>query len=145
MKATIFATLNTDATLTALLTGGLYDGVVEISRQATPAAFDAYQEVLPCLLLKTGTRASTGPQYIKAERLFVNIWLYQERVDTAIQSANNRIYELLHETCLPTTAGDTGAMWWITHVSDAITNEETDILRNARVIRAQYQCICRRA
>ena len=144
MKATIFATLNNDATLTGLLTGGLYDNVVEIKRQETPGAFDAYQDVLPCLLLKTGTSTSTGPQYIKAERLLVNIWLYQQRTDTAIQAANRRIFELLHETCLKTIDGDTGAMWWITHVSDVTTNEETETLRGARLIRAQYQAIYRR-
>jgi hypothetical protein len=144
MKATIFNTLNTDATLTALLTGGLYSEVAEISRQATPAAFSTTTlELLPCLLFKLGTRTTTGPQYVRAERLFVNIWLYQQRDEDTITSANDRIYALLHETCLPAVAGDTGAMWWLTHVSDVNLQDEDETLR-ARYIRSQYQIIMRR-
>jgi hypothetical protein len=40
--ATILATLQGDAQLAGILTGGVYDGmeVADISRQATPAAYD---------------------------------------------------------------------------------------------------------
>ena len=42
--ATIFNALEGDAALAAILTGGLYDGteINDISRQATPAAYDQY-------------------------------------------------------------------------------------------------------
>ena len=45
----IFAALQGDAQLSAILTGGIYDGaeVSDISRQATPAAYDEYSELNP--------------------------------------------------------------------------------------------------
>ena len=46
----IVAALQADETLAGLLPGGIYDrlSVADVSRQATPDAFDEYQELLPC-------------------------------------------------------------------------------------------------
>jgi hypothetical protein len=122
--------------------GRIYYQVAEISRQNTPTAFDAYQDVQPCVLIKTGTRTNTGPQYVKAARLFVNLWFYQQRDTATINAAANRAYALLHETCLASAAGD-DPMWWIEHVSDVTTDDEDETLR-ARIVRSQYVATIRR-
>lgn len=57
------AVLDADATLAAVLTGGVYaqDSVGEISRQNTPGAFDGNAELLPCALVGEGTETPRGP------------------------------------------------------------------------------------
>lgn len=44
--------MQNDAALMAILTGGVFDDVEEISRQNTPTAFDADREIKPCALIK---------------------------------------------------------------------------------------------
>ena len=77
--ATIFAALDDDAALAAMRTGGLYNGteVNDISRQATPAAYDGYSELKPCAIIKPETQAPAGP-HPDSSRLFVTLWFYQQ-------------------------------------------------------------------
>lgn len=99
-------TLTNDATLLALLPGGLYDGrtVQEVSRQNTPAAYDEWQEIRPCGLIKAESQTPWGPLH-DGSRLYVAVWLYAQSSYTALDAARERIYALLHRKQLSTDAG----------------------------------------
>ena len=115
--AAILAALQSDAQLSAILTGGLYDGaeVADISRQATPAAYDDNCELKPCAILKPETQAPAGP-HPDSSRLFVTVWFYQQSGSAAIDAGRVRAYQLLHRTTL---AGSDG-LWDVQHVNDLL-------------------------
>ncbi len=115
--ATILTALQGDAQLAAILTGGLYDGTVvpDISRQATPAAYDGYSELKPCAILKPETQAPAGP-HPDGSRLFVTLWFYQQSGSAAIDAGRVRAYQLLHRSTL---AGSDG-LWDVRHVNDLL-------------------------
>ena len=115
--ATILATLQDDASLASVLTGGLYDGteVNDISRQATPAAYDDYSELKPCAILKPETQAPAGP-HPHGSRLFVTLWFYQQSGSAEIDAGRVRAYHLLHRTTL---AGNDG-LWDVRHANDLL-------------------------
>ena len=115
--ASILAALQGDAQLTAILTGGLYDGteVSDISRQATPAAYDDYSELKPCAIVKPETQAPAGP-HPHGSRLFVTLWFYQQSGSAAIDAGRVRAYHLLHRATL---AGSDG-LWDVRHATDLL-------------------------
>lgn len=115
--ATIFAALEGDAVLATILTGGLYDGteVNDISRQATPAAYDDYSEMKPCAILKPETQAPAGP-HPDSSRLFVTLWFYQQNGSAAIDAGRERAYQLLHRA----TLAGSGGLWDVRHVNDLL-------------------------
>jgi hypothetical protein len=115
--AAIFAALQGDAPLTALLPGGLYDGVAvqDISRQETPDAYNEWGEMKPCAILKPETQAPTGPHRDGA-RLFVTLWLYQQRGAAEIDAARERAYQVLHRATL-------AGMWDVRHANDVLGTE----------------------
>jgi hypothetical protein len=99
VRSTILSRLTTDATLAALLPGGIYSAT-EISRQYTPGAFDASGEVRPCALLKMESEAPSGPydagDTLASTRLFVVVYVYERVGATAIDAALDRIFALLN-------------------------------------------------
>ncbi len=115
--ATIFTALEGDAVLATILTGGLYDGteVNDISRQATPAAYDDYSEMKPCAIVKPETQAPAGP-HPDSSRLFVTLWFYQQSGSAAIDAGRERAYQLLHRATL---AGSDG-LWDVRHANDLL-------------------------
>ena len=115
--ATILAALQGDAQLAGILIGGLYDGteINDISRQATPAAYDQNSELLPCAILKPETQAPAGP-HPDGSRLYVTIWFYQQAGSAAIDAARIRAYHLLHRT---TQVGSDG-LWDVRHANDLL-------------------------
>ena len=115
--ATILAALQADDTLSAILTGGVYDGnaVGDISRQATPAAYDSNSELLPCAILKPETQAPAGP-HPDGSRLYLTLWFYQQSGNAEIDAARIRAYHLLHRATL---AGGDG-LWDIRHANDLL-------------------------
>lgn len=108
-------TLMADAGLAALLPGGLYDGrtVQEISRQTTPNAYDEWQEVRPCGLIRAETQTPWGPLH-DGSRLYVTVWLYAQGDYAALDAARGRIYALLHRQQVHTDAG----IFEVRHASD---------------------------
>lgn len=118
--AAILQALQADAALTAILTGGLYDGVAiqDISRQATPDAFDAWGEMKPCGILKPESQSPAGP-HTHGSRLFVALWLYQQRGGAEIDAARERAYQVLHRATLGGSAG----MWEVRHANDVLGAE----------------------
>ncbi len=115
--ATILGALQGDAQLTAILTGGVYDGteVSDISRQATPAAYDEYSELKPCAIVKPETQAPAGP-HPDSSRLFVTLWFYQQNGSVTIDAARARAYQLLHRA----TLAGSGGLWDVRHVNDLL-------------------------
>ena len=115
--ATILAALQGDAALAGILTGGMYDGteVNDISRQATPAAYDQNSELLPCAILKPENQSPAGP-HPDGSRLFVTVWFYQQAGSAAIDLARIRAYHLLHRA----TLAGSGGLWDIRHVNDLL-------------------------
>lgn len=99
-----FATrMRADATLMAILTGGVYTredaGPEGISRETTPAAFDSNGYLKPCAFVKQrglvpdGEVTDEGAKIVSA-RLVVEVWLYQRVTYTAIDGAKARLYAL---------------------------------------------------
>lgn len=118
--ASILAALQGDVTLAGILTGGVYDGmeVSDISRQATPAAYDDYSELKPCAIIKPETQAPAGP-HPDGSRLYVTLWFYQQSGSAAIDAGRVRAYQLLHRATL---AGSDG-LWDVRHANDLLGME----------------------
>lgn len=115
--AAILAALQGDAALATLLPGGLYDGlaVQDISRQATPDAYDEWGEMKPVGILKPESQTPRGP-HPDGARLFVTLWLYQQSGAEAIDAARERAYHVLHRAVL-------AGMWEVRHANDVLGAE----------------------
>lgn len=100
-----FATrMAADATLMAVLTGGVYQsgtvGRLGITRETAPAAFDAGGFLLPCALVRQRGRVPDGAVRDGAAQAtsvaqVVEVWLYEDAGYSAIDAAAGRIYALL--------------------------------------------------
>lgn len=89
--------MTADATLMALLTGGVYVGVEEVSRQNTAGAFDANRELKPCALIKLGVETQRGPfRAALSVQTPITIYFYQRNDYDVIDPAMDRTLELLH-------------------------------------------------
>lgn len=92
----IKAVFQADGTMNSLLTGGVWTGIKEISRNNPAAAFDENKELLPCVLIKIGTEVPRGP-YKRSTQTVISIYFYQRIGNATIESAMDRAYELLHD------------------------------------------------
>lgn len=124
MLDVVVTALKNDATLAALLTGGVYDQLVvnEISRQSTPDAYDEDGELLPCALVSGESATPWGPMR-DSGRIYFLVWLYQMPGAVAIEDARTRVYTLLHRQKLSTTAG----IYGITHANDVLGIDVTQL------------------
>lgn len=120
MITSITALLQADTTLNAILTGGVHRAM-EISRQATPTAYDSRRELLPCALVKQETATPWGP-HDDSGRLYIVIWFYARSDYTTIEAARKRVYELLHRAKL--TPNDGSGCYDIRHADDLLDQEE---------------------
>ncbi len=121
MRQEIIAVLQSDTTLMGLLPGGLYDAaeVDEISRQNTPAAFDANRELQACaILMERGpvSLASSTP-YTHGASATVEIYFYNHTDG----QARERVYDLLHNTRL---SSQIGTNWRIEHTDDVLGTDD---------------------
>jgi len=141
--ATIAATLRADATFMAGMAGGLYDGVVEISRQTTPAAFDPTTARLkgPAALVKAGTATSVGPGR-RAMLQVVRLFLYQLGGTSVIEPARRRAFALLHGQSMPLGPGE-GTLYEIVHLDDDMGGSD-DALFGAALIICRFQAVLMR-
>jgi len=89
--------LQADEALVALLTGGIFNDVEEVSRQNTAGAFDATStELKPCALIKHSTEAPAGPYLTSARTTFV-IYFYQRQGYAVIEPAMALAFADLNE------------------------------------------------
>jgi hypothetical protein len=123
MITSIVSILQSDATLAAILPGGVHRSQ-EISRQATAAAYDANRELRPCALVKQESATPWGP-YEHSGRLYIVVWLYQRFGYDAIEQARQRIYTLLHRQQISPTGG--GGCWDVSHVNDVLDQEDSTL------------------
>lgn len=103
-ESEVKAVLAADATLMAILTGGVFAsedvGVEGISRETTPGAFSSGY-LKPCALVKQRVEMVTpdveefDSLYISTSQI-VEIWLYEDRGYSSIDSAKSRILTLLN-------------------------------------------------
>jgi hypothetical protein len=93
--AAVHAVLSADATLVALLPGGVWSGLPEITRQLAPGAFDANGELQTCALVKSDGERDAGPRRIAGAQL-VNVWVYDRASDGRVEEVLTRVHELLH-------------------------------------------------
>lgn len=107
-----------DATLMARLAGGLYAGG-EISRQDTPAAFDANAEVRPCGLVALEAQAPTGP-YRDAARQFFTVTFWERAGYASIDAALAETFARLHDSQL----GGADGVWCVLHAEDSPDMED---------------------
>ena len=99
-----YGVLNGDATLLTTLTGGIYKvesiGISGISRDVAPAAYDADGFLLPCALIRErsfvpdGVLRDTMAKQLTARQV-VEVYLYEDRTYTAIDTAKARVIALL--------------------------------------------------
>ncbi len=120
MITAVYDLLTADATLMATLTGGLYRAQ-EISRQTTPAAFDANRELLPCALLKQETATPWGP-YANSGQLYMVLYCYERSGYANIEAARKRVYALLHRQKV--TPSDGSGCYEVRHVNDVLDQED---------------------
>lgn len=102
--------LDADAPLNAILTGGIFVsedvGVEGISRETTPGAYSSGY-LLPCALIRQRGEVVTqdAVEYdslLISTRQIVEIWLYEDRGYTSIDSARARLMTLLNGHIFPT-------------------------------------------
>jgi hypothetical protein len=123
-ESEVAAYLRLDATLMAILTGGIYEymeimpeGIRRGADSPTVSAFDANGYLKPCALVKEASLVPYGNLYDEVEKITstsqrVEIFFYQDRGYSAIQTAKERTYQLL--TACPFTHVPTAlAACWI--------------------------------
>lgn len=98
LRHVIAQAMRDDATLTDLLTGGIYpvgdddaDDQTAITKTGTPDAYDATTgDVLPCAVVSTDNAGPFGPIPLGTLTL-VRVWLYQQRGRGTIEAAAQRV------------------------------------------------------
>jgi|CXWL01.1.fsa_nt_gi hypothetical protein len=96
LSSDLKAVLQADTALMALLTGGVFIDVEEISLQKTAAAFDSNKEIKPCALIKIPNEVPTGPYLTSVRSAFV-IYVYQRSGYDVISAAIVKIFADLNE------------------------------------------------
>ncbi len=103
------AALQADASLVALLTGGIHNNIEEISRYNPAAAFDANKELLPCALIKVPNETPAGPYLTSVRTTFV-LYFYQREGYGVIEPAMALAFADLNEKRI-------GSIWNVEYVS----------------------------
>jgi len=89
--------------LMAVLTGGVFNDVEEISRQNTPGAFDVDREIKPCALVKFNTEIPfSAAKIANAVQTPVTIYFYERAGYVNIEAAMGMTFDLLNATQIGT-------------------------------------------
>lgn len=94
-KALLAQVMTADATLMALLTGGVYTGAQLTPGMDAPHPFDAYGRMRPAALLRNEPTPAVGPRGL-LEQPFVLVFFYDVAGYEAIYQAMNRTKAILH-------------------------------------------------
>ena len=89
-------TMTNNSPLMAILTGGVFNDVEEISRQNTPGAFDGNKELMPCALIKYGTEIPLTSGYDSAVQTPLTIYFYERSGYANIEPAMGLTFDLLN-------------------------------------------------
>ncbi|MCX6786843.1 MAG: hypothetical protein NTU85_03480 [Candidatus Kaiserbacteria bacterium] len=106
-----------DAALMALLPGGLFADVGEISRQTTPGAFDTNGELRPCGLVSLETQIPAPPFDGEGAgaRQFFTVNVYDRATYATIDAALDEVFVRLQMSKAAATSG----VWEIRHAEDS--------------------------
>ena len=97
LSDSIKTALEADVALMALLTGGIFNDVEEISKQNTPGAFDGTtKEIKPCALIKLGVETKAGP-HARSVRTPFRIYFYQRQGYDVIDPAMELVFDILND------------------------------------------------
>lgn len=102
--------------INSLLTGGIHV-TDEISRQLTPAAFDANGEILPCALVTTPGEFADGPDEF-AGRLNCTIFFYQRTGYSVIDAAKDLTRTLFHRQKVGDPSDRVFEMRWVNVITE---------------------------
>lgn len=119
LRAAIKTLLEADATLMAILTGGIHDRT-EISPKLTPDAYDDRGDLKPCAVLRMSSATPKGTFDNAADQYF-QLYFYQKKGDyDEIDAAMARAWTLLSTTedNLVEVAITTGYVYEIRHAND---------------------------
>lgn len=115
-------TMMNDAALMAILTGGVFNDVEEISRQGTPNAFDAItKEIKPCALIKYGTEIPLTSGYANAVQTPLTIYFYERSGYANIEPAMGLTFDLLN-------ASQVGSNVWRIEFDNAVYQQRDTAL-----------------
>jgi hypothetical protein len=118
LRETVVQALAGDGTIAWLLPGGVWSAL-EISRQNTPAAFDANKELQPCALVSLEAEAP-DPTFDTSTRSFVVLHFYQRYGYDKIDLALERSFQVLNRQKLL-------GMWDMRHADD-VRDQHDDVL-----------------
>lgn len=123
-----------DATLVALLPGGIY-AVKEIKRSdsTVAAAFDANGEIKPCANVKEALEQADGPIQF-AGRAFLTIYFYEFSGYATTVQARARIHTLLHRQKVGVAADK---IWEVNWVNDIPGGEDPALECSLEISRYQ--------
>lgn len=139
IKAAIKTLLGNDATFTDLVPDTrVFADKIELSRQGTPAAFDANGTIHRSLLIKQETTTPFGP-HTNTGRLFIPLIFYDhESVGSAsIEAASLRAYQLMHDKKQPFAGLKVFEMMRVDHLPD----QEDSTITNAITLIDRYLLI----
>jgi hypothetical protein len=94
--------MTNNSPLMAVLTGGVFNDVEEISRQNTAGAFNADKEIKPCALIKFGTEIPLRSGYANAVQTPLTIYFYERRGFANIESAMDMTFDLINDSQIGT-------------------------------------------
>jgi hypothetical protein len=116
MRETVRNLIENDATLQSILTGGVWDAD-ELDRRGLSIRGTAKTSdnltIKPIGVLRWGADTVFGPHF-NGERRFLDVYVYQPKGYTTIDSAMQRIKNLLHRQ---EVAGDDVSFCWLNWVS----------------------------
>ncbi len=117
LSSEIKTVLQANAPLMAILTGGIFCDVEEISRQNTAAAFDTNREIKPSALIKLGVETKRGP-FLRSVQTPLTIYFYERQGYANIASAMVMAYNLLNDAQVGT------GVWELTY--DVSVSQQRD-------------------
>ena len=126
LRSAVKSTLENDATLAGLLTGGVFDRR-GLNRTTTDGIVDANGALKPCAVVTEETTSPLGHREWAFERVHFLVWLYEDEGSgyATIDQAKLRVRHLLHNQSVAT---DDGAVHHIEH-TDSLGDSHDDVLK----------------
>lgn len=140
IRAAVLAALQADATLMALLTGGLHNVPIQRTPKLSPTdAFHATtRELLPCGYVGVSSDVEDGPATgMRAGRAIIQVFLYQRVGHATIDAAAARVYALLHNQTVSPSSGGSWPLRWANDIPDRY-DDTLDCRRTVTRYTAQY-------